>query len=162
MHGVRIAVRFDAAGGVTRMKAMSCSGLLLAAVATTLSGCTTLQNGPDRIFGTWGGAHVGLSFEGGLADVQFDCAAGTIDDPVYPGPDGSFTAKGTYRTGALGPVKVGQFFKSQDAVYSGRSSKVAAKSGPRTMVLRVALEDGTTLGPFTLTEGAPPQLTRCA
>jgi hypothetical protein len=30
------------------------------------------------------------------------------------------------------------------------------------MVLRVALEDGTTLGPFTLTEGAPPQLTRCA
>jgi hypothetical protein len=132
------------------------------AAAIILSGCSTLQNGPDRIFGIWGGPHIGLSFQGGLADVQFDCASGTIDDPVYPAPDGSFSAKGTYRTGTPGPIKVGQFFKSQGAIFSGRSPKVAAKNGPRTMTLNVALEDGTALGPFTLSEGTPPQLTRCA
>jgi hypothetical protein len=29
------------------------------------------------------------------------------------------------------------------------------------MILSVALEDGTALGPFSLSEGTPPQLTRC-
>jgi hypothetical protein len=138
------------------------SRLWLAALAIGLAGCTTLQNGPDRIFGTWGGAHIGLDFEGGLADVRFDCASGTIDDPIYPAADGSFSAKGTYRTGTAGPIKVGQFFKSQGALFAGRAPKRPAKDGPRTMTLSVALEDGTTLGPFTLSEGAPPQLTRCA
>jgi hypothetical protein len=110
----------------------------------------------------WGGAHAGAVFQGGLADVQFDCASGTIDDPVYPAPDGSFSVKGTYRTGAAGPVKVGQFFKSQDAMFSGQVAKAVEKKAPRIMTMHVTLEDGTTLGPFTLTEGAPPQLTHCA
>jgi hypothetical protein len=55
---------------------------------------------------------------------------------------------------------VGQFFKSQGAIYSGRIAK-AAKEAPQVMTLNVALEDGTALGPFTLTEGTPPQITRC-
>jgi hypothetical protein len=29
------------------------------------------------------------------------------------------------------------------------------------MTLSIEFEDGTTTGPFTLTESAPPQLTRC-
>jgi len=143
------------------MKSKVCSSLWLAAGAVMLSGCTAIQNGPDRIFGTWGGPHIGLVFQGGLADVQFDCASGTIDDPIYPAADGSFSVKGTYRTGAPGPIKVGQFFKSQDAVFVGRSRKSAAKAERRVMTLNVSLEDGTKLGPFTLTEGATPQLTRC-
>jgi len=134
---------------------------LLAAVAS-LGGCSTIGPDASRIFGSWGGPHIGLAFQGGLADVTFDCASGTIDDPVYPAKDGSFAAKGTYRTGAPGPIKVGQFFKSQGALFAGRAPKRPAKDGPRTMTLSVALEDGTTLGPFTLSEGAPPQLTRCA
>lgn len=116
----------------------------------------------DHATGVWGGPHIGVNFEGGLADVQFDCASGTIDDPVYPARDGSFAAKGTYRTGAPGPVKVGEFFKSEDATFSGRIVKGAGRKAGRVMTLSIALEDGKTLGPFTLTEGAPPQLTRCA
>jgi len=143
------------------MKSKVLVWLWLAAAAVMLPGCASIQNGPDRIFGTWGGPHVGLSVQGGLADVQFDCASGTIDDPIYPTPDGSFSAKGTYRTGAPGPVKVGEFFKSQDAIFVGRAPKSTLKTGPRVMTLNVALEDGTKLGPFTLTEGEPPQLTRC-
>ena len=133
----------------------------LGAAALLVSGCNTIPGAPDHVMGMWGGPHVGLAFQGGLADVQFDCASGTIDDPVSPGPDGSFSVKGTYRTGAPGPVKVGQFFKSQDAVYSGQIGKIAGKNAPRTMTLNVTFEDGTTVGPFALTEGMAPQLTRC-
>jgi len=132
-----------------------------AGAALFLAGCETVGGAPEHLTGIWGGPHAGIALQGGLADVQFDCASGTIDDPVYPAKDGSFLGKGTYRTGAPGPIKVGQFFKSQSAVYTGTVSKGLTKNGPRTMTLNVAAEDGTALGPFTLTEGSPPQLTRC-
>lgn len=130
------------------------AGLLLVA------GCDTASGLPDHMVGMWGGPHVGAMFQGGLADVQFDCASATIDEPVYPAAEGAFVVKGTYRTGAPGPIKVGQFFKSQEATFAGKVTK-GAKGAPRTMVLTIALEDGTPLGPFALTEGSPPQVTRC-
>jgi len=126
-----------------------------------LTSCATAGGPASHVLGIWGGHHVGIEFAGGLADVQFDCASGTIDDPLSPGPDGSFSVKGTYRTGAPGPIKVGQFFKSQPAVFAGTVMKPADKGATRVMTLNVALEDGTALGPFTLTEGMPPQITRC-
>lgn len=120
-----------------------------------ITGCATLQGKTEHLVGMWGGPHAAIEFQGGLADVEFDCAAGTIDDPIVPGPEGKFLAKGTYRTGASGPIRVGQIFRSQPASYSGEVVETA-------MTLNVALDDGTALGPFTLTEGAPPQLTRCS
>lgn len=118
------------------------------------SGCATLENKPSHLMGVWGGSHAGIEFQGGLADVQFDCASGTIDEPITPGVGGKFLAKGTYRAGAPGPIRVGQIFKSQPARYSGEVIE-------QVMTLNVALEDGTALGPFTMTEGAAPQLMRC-
>ena len=50
--------------------------------------------------------------------------------------------------------RVGQIFKSQRASYSGQVAKDA-------MTLSVTIEDGTAMGPFTLTQGASPLLTRC-
>lgn len=128
---------------------------MLGAALIVASGCSTLEGKPSHLIGIWGGPHAGIEFSGGLADVQFDCAAGTIDEPITAGGDGKFLVKGTYRTGATGPIRVGQMFKSQTATYSGEVAKTV-------MNLAVTLEDGTALGPFTLTEGAPPQLTRCS
>ena len=130
------------------------------AATLLLSACATPGNASDHLLGIWGGPHAVASFQGGLGDLQFDCASGTIDDPLYPAKDGSFSVKGTYRTGVSGPVKVGQFFKSQGALYSGQIVK--AKDAPQVMTLNVTLEDGTPIGPFTLTEGMPPQITHCA
>ena len=135
--------------------------LCLGATMILLSACATLEGKPQHVIGLWGGPHAGASFAGGLADLQFDCASGTIDDPIMITDVGPCSVKGTYRTGASGPIRVGQFFKSQEALFSGEVAKGTAKNSPRVMTLSVALEDGTALGPFTLTEGAPPQITRC-
>ena len=121
--------------------------------AAGLAACETLEIKPTHIGGIWGGPHAGLLFQGGLAEVQFDCAAGTIDDPI-PARDGPFMVKGSYRAGASGPIRVGQIFRSQRATYSGEIVKTV-------MTLNVTLEDNSELGPFTLTEGQAPQLTRC-
>jgi len=130
---------------------------VVAGAALLVSGCNTpgLNEEPGRLVGLWGGPHAGIIFQGGLGDVQFDCASGTIDGTVTPAPDGSFMGQGTYRTGTSGPVRVGQFFKSQRATYTGT---VTDKTN---MTLNVMLEDGTSVGPFTLVQNAPPQVTRC-
>lgn len=142
------------------LKRMRGSGLLSVSVAATLVSTSAFAKS-DHPIGVWGGQHMGVNFQGGLSDVQFDCASGTIDDAVYPARDGSFSVKGTYRTGPAGPVKVGQFFVSKDAVYSGQVTQGTTKKGPRLMSLSVTFEDGSSLGPFTLTEGMHPQLTHC-
>lgn len=131
------------------MKALALVGAGLLA-----SSCATLDAKPALLAGTWGGPHAAITFEGGLGNVEFDCASGTIDGPVYPAKDGTFTAKGSVRTGTGGPVRVGQIFKSQRASYSGQVAKAV-------MTLSVTIEDGTAMGPFTLTQGAAPLLTRC-
>jgi hypothetical protein len=126
----------------------------IAAMLFLVAACSTLEAKPAYLIGSWGGPHAAIEFSVGLADVRFDCASGSIDVPVYPAKDGIFQGKGTYREGAPGPVRVGQIFSSQPATYSGNVAK-------GIMTLNVELEDGTMVGPFTLTEGAAPQLTRC-
>ena len=128
--------------------------LTIAMASIFVTGCSTMDAKPAYLVGGWGGPHAGASFNGGLGDVQFDCASGSIDTQVFPAQDGTFEAKGTYREGAPGPVRVGQIFRSQKATYSGTVLE-------GVMTLNAELEDGSTLGPFTLIMGAPPQLTRC-
>ena len=124
------------------------------AALVLVTGCATLEKKPPYLTGSWGGPHVAIAFSGGLADVRFDCAAGSIDGLVMAAQGGPFEAKGTYRAGSPGPIRVGQIFVSQPATYSGNVTK-------DVMTLNVELDDGTLVGPFTLTQGAAPQLTRC-
>jgi len=117
-----------------------------------LTGCMAFDQGPMALKGTFGGPNIGVDMEGGLATVRFDCASGTIDQPIISG--GPFTASGTYLPGKTGPVRVGQVFTEQRATYSGTATKT-------TMTMTVTVEEGEVLGPFDLTLGAPPQLTPC-
>ena len=133
---------------------MTKSRLLLAAFALALAGCETIMPGLQPKSGSWGGQNIAVVLEGGSGTVDFDCASGTIDEAIFPGDGGVFSVKGTYRTGQSGPIKVGQIFRSQAATYAGTIVK-------ENMTLSVSLEDGTEVGPFTLREGAPPQINRC-
>lgn len=127
---------------------------ILIAAAAGLSGCASLALTPTNASGQWGGPHIGLVLEGGLGTIEYDCASGTIDTPVIPAPDGSFAATGTHRPGQGGPIRVGQIFTSVRANYTGKIEK-------DHMTLGVVLEDGATIGPFSLDRGAQGQLTRC-
>ena len=49
-----------------------------------LAGCSTLGQGPTTLSGSWGGPGIGLVLEGGLGAVDYDCASGTIDQPIHP------------------------------------------------------------------------------
>lgn len=125
-----------------------------AAALLLVTGCATLEQKPPYLVGIWGGPHIGVTFQGAIGTVRFDCATGSIDGLVMAAQGGPFTVKGIYRAGATGPIRVGDRFVAQPATYSGNVDK-------DVMTLNVELEDGTALGPFTLTQGAAPQLMRC-
>jgi hypothetical protein len=117
-----------------------------------LAGCAGMPQKPVFLFGQWGGPHVSLLLEGGIGTIEFDCAGGSVDSALPA--SGAFSAAGTYRPGQGGPVRVGQIFTSQRATYAGTITG-------DEMTLSVRLEDGSTVGPFTLVRGAPGELTRC-
>ena len=49
--------------------------------------------------GTWGGTHIALIVTASDGTVEYDCATGTITEPVRVGSDGSFDAAGTFSPG---------------------------------------------------------------
>jgi hypothetical protein len=127
---------------------------ILIFAAAGLSGCAAVAPPPSNLSGQWGGPHISLLLEGGLGQIEYDCASGTVDTVIYPDKEGHFTATGTHRTGQGGPVRVGQVFISHRAVYSGTVQK-------EKMTFAGKLEDGTVIGPFSLTLGSKGELTRC-
>jgi len=128
--------------------------LALASALTTAGASACSDTVPDRApEGRWGGDHVSLVVSEAGATVELDCAHGTMDEPVRLDREGRFDVDGRYvREG--GPVFEGDAADEEPAHFSGSVDG-------RRMTLRIALEDGTDIGPFTLTLGTEGRLFKC-
>ena len=129
-------------------------GALVFAAAGLAGACaTTVPAGP--VTGAWGGEHVGLTLDSAGGRLEYDCAAGTITEPLIPSRDGSFAANGTHTPGTGGPDRIDRVPPSYGARYTGTV-------GRETMTLRVSVPArDLALGPFRLRRDAQPQLVRC-
>lgn len=123
------------------------------AIATMLLAACAAVPSPGALQGDWGGRHVGLTFGADGGTLEYDCAAGTITPPLVQA-DGSFTAEGTHTPGWGGPEIEGQVLPTFAVRYAGRVRG-------DTMTLQGNVENGVTLGPFTLRRGAGPIIFRC-
>jgi hypothetical protein len=106
--------------------------------------------------GLWGGEHIRLDVVKTGAKIEFDCAFGTIDEPLRAGDDGSFEARGTYVFESGGATRKGDPRpRGRPAVYRGRIDG-------DEMRLTVTLSDsGHEIGTFTLHLGRAPHLDKC-
>jgi hypothetical protein len=121
-----------------------------------VAACSNPIAAGDRVqAGRWGGQHVALDVADAGGRIEYDCAHGTLDEPLELDRRGRFDVAGTHVRERGGPQREGEVLPSHPARYSGRVEG-------RTMTLTVTLTDtGDTLGPFTLTFGATPRLTKC-
>lgn len=117
-----------------------------------LGACVAVPS-PGALQGDWGGRHVGLTLTADGGTLEYDCAAGTMTPPVVLA-DGTFTAEGRHTPGWGGPEIEGQILPTFAVRYTGRVRG-------DTMTLRGDVENGVTLGPFTLRRGAEPIIFRC-
>ena len=126
--------------------------LLLAAAA--LAACVSVPAPGVPLTGEWGGTHVGLTLSETSGRLDYDCAAGTIDEPLVPRRDGTFEADGMHTPGWGGPERSGEVRPSYRTRYWGAV-------GRDRMTLQARVENGVALGPFTLVRGAEPVIFRC-
>ena len=105
--------------------------------------------------GTWGGQHMRLEVSSSGASIEFDCAHGTIDQPMTLDSRGYFDVRGTLVTERGGPVREGERSDPSAARYTGRIEG-------ETMTITVVLTNSKEIaGTFTLGYGKPPRLRKC-
>lgn len=86
--------------------------------------------------------------------IEYDCASGSLSEPIIPGSDGGFEVQGTHTPGHGGPAIEGEILP----VYRVRFTGVV-RGDRMTMTGRV--ENGVLLGPFTLRRGSESGIFRC-
>jgi hypothetical protein len=147
-----------------RLKSRSTSNAVIIALLTL---CLPFVQGAGRaynprsaaesrsmVLGLWGGEHVRMMVSLIGARLEYDCATGTIDQPIVLDTRGRFNAKGSYTPERGGPRRYGE-------VAAARARYVGQVSAD-TMRLTVTLETNKEpIGVFSLSRGNDPLLTKC-
>jgi hypothetical protein len=125
--------------------------MAVGALLCTASAGAESKHPPAR---TWGGTGINLEVTKAGGRVEYDCAHGTIDQPLVFDRRGRFDVVGMHFLEHGGPVREGEEAKGQAVRYSGRVTG-------DTMRLTVKLPDGRVLGPYTLVRGRAGRLRKC-
>ena len=131
--------------------------MALAAVAAAIVACgsPTAAGGAAVPSGAWGGQHITLAVTGSGATVQFDCAHGSIGEPMTVDANGHCAVAGTFVRQRGGPTRSDGSETPEAARYSGTLKG-------DTLTVTVELVDSQeTVGVFTLTRGGSGKLTKC-
>jgi hypothetical protein len=105
--------------------------------------------------GVWGGDHVRLDATAAGARLAFDCANGTITQPIKLDAHNAFDAPGRYVQEHGGPVRM-------DDQPDGHSARYVGRVEGQKMMLTITLTDSQQpVGTFTLVRGETPKLFRC-
>ncbi len=103
----------------------------------------------------WGGMHVSMEMSAGGASLEFDCARGTITEPIKANAKGEFSVHGTYTPEHGGPVQKNNPPSDLPAIYKGSIQG-------DTMQLELVLTDkDQKLEPLTLIRGKTGRVVKC-
>jgi hypothetical protein len=104
--------------------------------------------------GIWGGNHANLEISEGKSSLEFDCANGTISEPIVLDSNGHFEVQGFYVREGPGPVREGGNGQSR-AIYSGD-----VKDDTMTLSIRLDGSSDVVLN-VTITRGKQGRLRKC-
>ena len=131
--------------------------ILLLAVTiglATLVGCSGTIIGIST-GDSFGGVGVLLVVREAGADMEFDCATGRIEEPMFFSANGTFDVDGTFTPAMGGPVREDDPPIPEAARYMG------VLRGDRLTLSAILIGDGMTIGPYELRRGEAPLLRRC-
>jgi hypothetical protein len=117
---------------------------------------TMSQENSERVAtGLWGGEHIQMQVTEGGARIEYDCAHGTIEEPLVLDSQGRFEAKGAYVREPRGPVRMGEN-------YDGRPARFTGSVNGKEMTITVTLTDKQqTISTFTLNQGENGRIRKC-
>jgi hypothetical protein len=105
--------------------------------------------------GVWGGQGISLEINDSGAEINYDCAHGSITGKIVPDREGKFVVKGLHVREHGGPVREEEDKTGQPVTYRGSIDG-------ETMDLTVTLsETKESIGTFTLTRGKSGRIRKC-
>lgn len=133
----------------------ACRVGVVAAIAAAVA-CRNPVAAGDRVAtGTWGATSIRLEVTPHGATTEYDCAHGTIDEPLVTDRAGRFSAAGTHVREHGGPIRQDEQADRHPARYVGQ---LIGDSLRLTVTLTDTQHD---VGTFTLTRGATGRLLKC-
>ncbi len=119
--------------------------------------CTTSPTSPTRakLLGTWGGDHLSLQIESTGAKLEYDCAMGTITEPIVLDGRGRFDVRGFHTPGHGGPIREGEVSPRYPARYVGQGD------GSRMTLVVSLVDSAAVIGSFMLERGRTGSVFRC-
>jgi hypothetical protein len=133
-------------------------GRYAAAIAGTLAitvACAVTAPAPRdaTVTGVWAGEHARLDVTPSGGAIEYDCAHGSLSEPLRMDGAGQFTAVGFHVREHGGPIREGEVVDSARALYRG-----SIVGGRLTLRVLVGVD---TIGPFVLHRGAAARLWKC-
>jgi hypothetical protein len=127
---------------------------IVAAILLQLStGSTPMSQ--RKISGLWGGQGISMEATDSGATLDFDCASGTITEPIVPDSAGKFSVKGRYARQRPGPTREDENTEGQPANYSGVVDR-------ENLTLTITLtKNSEKVGDFKLAHGKIGRIRRC-
>jgi len=120
------------------------------------SGTSSLQDKEERLStGVWGGQHIRAQVTEGGAEIEFDCARGTIPKQITLNSSHEFDLSGTFSPEHGGPVRNDESTTGRPARYKGTVAQ---------QELTLTISDAKTkevIGTFTLRFGNEGRLMKC-
>ena len=117
-------------------------------------GCTSSISQID-LAGTWGGEHISLTVLDSTANLEFDCAHGTIYEPISIDTEGNFEVTGIYVIEHGGPIRIDETLEKYPSLYKGRIE------GEKMTLILILKDTETEIDTFWLTRGAEPIIYKC-
>ena len=127
---------------------------LLLIVWIFYSGCGSNVSQID-LKGTWGGEHIGILVSDSSATLEYDCAHGTIDEPIIPDDEGKFEVSGVHVFEHGGPIRSDEVLDEHPALYKGHIV------GNEMTLILVLTDTDTEIDTFSLTSGVNPLIYKC-
>ena len=149
------ALLFLPGGSCRNSGAQSNSASPATTVSSNRSAPASSQDTRALANGVWGGQGISLEINDSGAEINYDCAHGTITGKVIPDREGKFAAKGFHVREHGGPVREEEKANGQPVTYQG-----SIDGDTMTLAVNVS-ETKEAIGNYTLTRGKSGRIRKC-
>jgi hypothetical protein len=105
--------------------------------------------------GSWGGQHIQMTVANGVAQIEYDCANGSIAGPLKIDSRGRFELRGTHNVEHGGPTRINNGEGGEPVKYTGWTD------GKKMKLTVTLVNSKTEIGTFELTRGSAGRIFKC-
>ena len=147
-------MRFVAVVLITASVSLACVGQMKASRPAQSSPAGPAKAVPN---GVWGGEHIRMEVNDSGADIEFDCARGSISQRLALDAEGRFKLQGTYKAETAAPAA-----EDGGSTGSGVTATYTGVFNGSSLRLEVTIEGQDTPRTFDLLLGDQGHLAKCA